>query len=106
SGTENDSSISRSSVRSENGRRQSTRPSRNSPQKPSQIGMLLIRSPPNAPFTPRAIVHATWGPTHDSVTNPNGSSTFPVAISPAFPDQTETVHEPSVNVASVVGSGG
>ena len=34
------------------------------------------------------------------------SSTLPVAISPAAPDQTLTVHAPFANVASVVGLGG
>jgi hypothetical protein len=37
---------------------------------------------------------------------PVGSSTFPVAISPAAPDQTLTVHDPFWKVASVVGFGG
>src|SRR5919201_1025429 len=56
--TENESRTSRSTVRSDSGRRQSTSPSRNSAQKPSQTGELLIFTPPNAPGPPRAIFHA------------------------------------------------
>ena len=37
---------------------------------------------------------ATWGPVHASVTAPVASSTLPVAISPAAPDQTLTVQVP------------
>jgi hypothetical protein len=37
---------------------------------------------------------------------PVASSTLPVAISPAAPDQTLTVHVPFWNVAPVVGFGG
>ena len=52
----------------------------------------LIFFPPNAPDCPRAIAHATCGPVHASVTAPVRSSTRPVAISPAGPDQTFTFH--------------
>jgi hypothetical protein len=67
---------------------------------------LLIFRPPKAPGEPRAIFHATCGPVHASTTVPVASSTLPVAISPAAPDQTLTVHVPFWNVASVVGFGG
>src|SRR5437016_1067814 len=103
---ENESSINRSAFRSERMRRQSARPSRKTPQKASQSDGLLIFVPPNAPFVPRAIFHATCGPVHASVTAPVASSTDPVAISPAAPDQTLTVHVPFAYVASVVGFGG
>src|SRR5439155_23635559 len=43
---------------------------------------------------------------HASTTPTVVSSTVPVAISPARPDQTFTVHVPSLYVASVVGCGG
>src|SRR5262249_60863472 len=43
---------------------------------------------------------------HASRTVPVASSTFPVAISPAAPDQTFTVHVPFLKLASVVGFGG
>ena len=57
--TENDSSINRSTLRSERMRRQSARPTRKTPQNASQSPGLLIFVPPNAPFVPRAIFHAT-----------------------------------------------
>ena len=66
--TENESSTIRSSVRSETSRRQSSSPIRKTAQNPSHTGRLLIRFPPNAPGTPRAIFHATCGPVHASVT--------------------------------------
>ena len=50
SDTENDSSTSRSALRTESGRRQSTRPSRKSAQNESQTQVLLIFAPPNAPL--------------------------------------------------------
>ena len=64
--------------------------------------------PPNAPGRPRAIFHATCGPVHASTTWPSSSATVPVAISPASPDQTFTVHVrfSRSNVASVWGFGG
>ena len=102
--TENESSTSRSSVRSESTRRQSIRPTRKTTQNPSQTGRLLIRAPPKAPGTPRAIFHATCGPVHASVTLASWSSTLPVAISPALPDHTPTVQLPvfGSNVAAVI----
>src|SRR5579872_338788 len=89
--TVNDSIISRSRLRSEKRRRQSTRPSRKSAQKPSHTVGELIFLPPNAPEPPRAIDHATWGPVQASVTSPVVSSMRPSAISPAFPHHTLTV---------------
>src|SRR3954467_13034574 len=106
SDTENESRTSRSTFRSESGLRQSARPSRNTAQNASQIGELLILRPPKAPGIPRAIPHATCGPVHASRTEPVTSSTFPVATSPAFPDQTLTVQVPSAYDASVCGFGG
>jgi hypothetical protein len=53
-----------------------------------------MRVPPNAPFPPRAIVHATWGPVHASVTTFATSSTFPFATSPAFVSKTLTSQQP------------
>ncbi len=81
--TENESSASRSRLRTLSGRRRSASPSRNTAQRLSQSGRLLIFLPPNAPGPPRAIVHATWGPVQASVTTPVKSSTRPLAISPA-----------------------
>src|SRR5436190_8519377 len=104
--TENERSINRSRLRNDRIRLQSTSPSRKTPQNASQTERLLIFVPPNAPGDPRAIVHATCGPVHASRTVPVASSTLPVAISPAAPDQTLTVHAPSENVASVTGWGG
>ena len=66
----------------------------------------MIFRPPNAPGDPRAIFHATCGPVHASVTTPWTSSTLPVAISPALPEKTFTVHVPFAKVASVTGFGG
>jgi hypothetical protein len=43
---------------------------------------------------PRAIVHATCGPVHASVTAFVTSSTFPLAISPAFVSKTLTSQQP------------
>jgi len=45
----NDSRTRRSRFRTENNRRKSRRPSRNAAQKASQMGVLLIFLPPNAP---------------------------------------------------------
>src|SRR3954454_2370889 len=94
---------SRSRLRTESSRRQSTSPSRNTAQNASQTAGLLIVVPPKAPLEPRAMRQATWGPVHASVTAPVRSSTVPVAISPAAPDQTFTVQRPASYVASVVG---
>jgi hypothetical protein len=55
---------------------------------------------------PRAIDHATCGPVQAWSTLPVASSTVPVAISPALPDHTSTLHEPFAYVASVCGFGG
>jgi len=54
----------------------------------------LIRVPPKAPLPPRAIVQATWGPVHASVTTFLTSSTLPFAISPAFVSKTLTFQQP------------
>ena len=88
SDTENESSTTRSRFRIVNGLRKSASPIRKIAQRPSQIGRLLISRPPKAPLEPRAIFQATWGPVQASVTAPVSSSTRPVAISPAEPDQT------------------
>ena len=53
-----------------------------------------MRVPPNAPLPPRAIVQATWGPVHASVTAPRTSSTMPLAISPALVSDTLTSQHP------------
>src|SRR6266568_27860 len=81
----------RSRFRSESGRRRFPSPIRKTAQKPSQTQVLLRSFPPKAPDPPRAIVHATCGPVHASVTFPVRLSTRPVAISPAAPHQTFTV---------------
>ena len=104
--TDSETSASRSTVRRPNGLRQSTSPSRNSAQNESHNQGSLIFAPPNAPFVPRAIPHATWGPVNASVTSPLASSTVPFAISPAAPDHTFTVQSPRLYVASVWGFGG
>jgi hypothetical protein len=44
---------------------------------------------------PRAIVHATCGPVHASVTTPVASSTFPFATSPAFVSKTPISQQPA-----------
>jgi hypothetical protein len=67
---ENDSSISRSRLRSERIRDQSARPKKKTPQKASQIERLFSFVPPKAPGEPRAIFHATCGPVHASTTLP------------------------------------
>ena len=85
---------SRSRLRSENGRRQSPRPTRKTRQNAPQIHGLLIAVPPKAPGDPRAIPHATCGPVHASVTARVESSTVPCAISPAAPHQILTVQSP------------
>jgi hypothetical protein len=59
SDTENERNITRSTVRSENSRRQSMRPIRNAAQNPSHTGYELIFLPPKAPGPPRAIPQAT-----------------------------------------------
>ena len=102
--TENESSASRSSVRSDSTRRQSISPTKKIRQNASHTGRLLIRAPPNAPGTPRAIFQATCGPVHASVTVAVWSSTLPTATSPAFPDHTPTVHAPvfGSKVAAVI----
>ena len=92
--------------RTDQSRRQSTRPIRKAAQNPSQSGTLLIFIPPNWPGYPRAIRQATCGPVHASTIAPVPPSTVPVAISPARPDHTCTVHCPCASVASVVGFGG
>ena len=53
-----------------------------------------MRVPPKAPLPPRAIVHATCGPVHASVTAFVTSSTFPLAISPALVSNTLTFQQP------------
>jgi len=53
-----------------------------------------MRVPPNAPLPPRAIVQATCGPVHASVTTFVTSSTLPLAISPAFVSKTLTAQQP------------
>jgi hypothetical protein len=70
--------------------------------------VLLIVLPPNAPAPPRAIVQATCGPVHASLTRPVPSSTFPSTIWPASPDHAFTTHSSVAGrySASVVGSGG
>ena len=83
---------SRSRLRSENGRRQSARPTRKTTQNAPHTHGLLIAVPPNAPGEPRAIPHATCGPVHASLTAPVASTTVPCAISPAVPHQIFTVH--------------
>jgi len=90
--TENESSVSRSRLRRDRGRRRSASPTKKSAQKASQTGRELISLPPKAPSPPLAIVQATCGPVHADVTFPERSSTVPVAISPAGPDQTFNVH--------------
>ena len=85
------SSTSRSRLRRLTRRRRSASPSRKAAQNASQIGLLLIFVPPNAPGPPRAIPHATCGPVNASMTVPDWSSTFPCATSPAAPEVTLTV---------------
>src|SRR4051812_6720732 len=104
--TDSETSADRSTVRSPSGRRQSTSPSRNRTQNESHSQGLLIFSPPNAPFTPRAMPHATCGPVNAAVTSPLASSTVPFATSPASPDHTCTVQSPRLYDASVTGFGG
>src|SRR5690242_248825 len=104
--TVNESSIRRSAFRNDRIRRQSARPTKKTAQNPSQSAGLLIFVPPKAPFVPRAIFHATCGPVHASVTAPVTSSTVPVAISPAAPENTLTVHLLSAYDACVVGFAG
>ena len=64
------SSTSRSRLRRLSRRRGSASPSSKTTQNPSQIGLLLIFFPPNAPGPPRAIPHATCGPVNASLTVP------------------------------------
>ena len=56
---ENESSASRSRLRTDSGRRRSASPSRNTTQSAIQTTGRLIERPPNAEFEPRAIFHAT-----------------------------------------------
>ena len=105
---ENESSASRSRLRSESGRRRSARPTKKSAQKVSQSQTPLIVFPPNAPAPPRAIDQATCGPVQASFTSPVRSSTFPSTIWPALPDQAFTTHSSAAGwySASVAGFGG
>ena len=54
----------------------------------------MIFAPPKAPFPPRAIFHATWGPVHASVTRAARSSMRPDAISPAGSQSTRRFQQP------------
>src|SRR5205823_1030412 len=104
--TENDSSIRRSRFRHEIGRRKFASPSRNAPHRPNQIELLLIFLPPNTEPPPRAIGHATCGPTSASVTIASLSSIRPFASSPAGAQSTRmSQHPPTVPNVQRVGSG-
>ena len=74
------------------GRRKFASPRKKTAVSDHQISPLLILRP-NDPFAPRAIVQATWGPVHASVTRPVASSTLASTTWPASSrlDQTLTV---------------
>src|SRR5579864_1551092 len=75
--------MTRSRLRSDNGRRKLPSPMRNAAQNAPHIQGSLILSPPKAPLTPRSIPHATCGPVHALTTEPLASSTVPSTTSPA-----------------------